>query len=86
MEAEHAASEVMCGSNVNTGLLKLLKLGGGGGGGGGGGCGGVGVWGCEDLTQGRLRVVADSVQKTLHLCIQGLRDGSGGVTASSGVT
>ncbi|KAL5842694.1 hypothetical protein ACOSQ3_013297 [Xanthoceras sorbifolium] len=77
MEAEHAASEVMCGSNVNTGLLKLLKL---------GGCGGVGVWGCEDLTQGRLRVVADSVQKTLHLCIQGLRDGSGGVTASSGVT
>ncbi|KAL5837783.1 hypothetical protein ACOSQ3_014952 [Xanthoceras sorbifolium] len=39
-----------------------------------------------DLTQGRLRVVADSVQRTLHLCLQGLRDGSGGVTASSGAT
>ncbi|XP_011038571.1 PREDICTED: mediator of RNA polymerase II transcription subunit 14-like isoform X1 [Populus euphratica] len=35
--------------------------------------------------QGRLRVVADKVQKTLHMCLQGLRDGSG-VTASSGTT
>ncbi|KAL3573671.1 hypothetical protein D5086_024284 [Populus alba] len=34
---------------------------------------------------GRLRVVAESVQKTLHTCLQGLRDGSG-VTASSGTT
>ncbi|XP_031268938.1 mediator of RNA polymerase II transcription subunit 14 [Pistacia vera] len=38
-----------------------------------------------DLTQGRLRVVADSVQRTLHMCLQGLRDG-GGVTASSVAT
>lgn len=36
-----------------------------------------------DIVQGRLRAVADSVQKTLHLCLQGLRD-NGGVTASSG--
>ncbi|XP_043701044.1 mediator of RNA polymerase II transcription subunit 14-like isoform X2 [Telopea speciosissima] len=38
-----------------------------------------------DATQGRLRGVADSVQKVLQLCLQGLRDG-GGVTASSGAT
>ncbi|KAJ6762932.1 MEDIATOR COMPLEX SUBUNIT [Salix purpurea] len=35
--------------------------------------------------QGRLRVVADSVQRTLNMCLQGLRDGIG-VTASSGTT
>ncbi|CAK7340977.1 unnamed protein product [Dovyalis caffra] len=35
--------------------------------------------------QGRLRIVADSVQRTLHMCLQGLRDGSG-VTSSSGAT
>ncbi|CAJ2631486.1 unnamed protein product [Trifolium pratense] len=38
-----------------------------------------------DVSQGRLKLVADSVQRNLHLCIQGLRDGSG-VTASSGAT
>ncbi|KAK6911388.1 Mediator complex, subunit Med14 [Dillenia turbinata] len=32
-----------------------------------------------DANQGRLRMVAESVQKTLHLCLQGLRDGAGGV-------
>ncbi|XP_043688493.1 mediator of RNA polymerase II transcription subunit 14-like [Telopea speciosissima] len=36
-----------------------------------------------DATQGRLRGVADSVQRVLQSCLQGLRDGS---TASSGVT
>lgn len=35
-----------------------------------------------DLTQGRLRIVADSVQRTLHMCLQGLKDG-GTATASS---
>lgn len=35
-----------------------------------------------DLTQGRLRIVADSVQRTLHMCLQGLKDG-GTVTANS---
>lgn len=30
-----------------------------------------------DSSQGRLRVVADSVQKALNLCLQGLRDGLG---------
>ncbi|GAV75768.1 Med14 domain-containing protein [Cephalotus follicularis] len=39
-----------------------------------------------DITQGRLKVVADSVQRTLHMCLQGLRDGTGGVTATSGAT
>lgn len=29
-----------------------------------------------DVTQGRLRVVADSVQRTLQICLQGMRDGS----------
>ncbi|XP_027349366.1 mediator of RNA polymerase II transcription subunit 14 isoform X2 [Abrus precatorius] len=38
-----------------------------------------------DASQGRLKLVADSVQRNLHMCIQGLRDGSG-VTASSGAT
>ena len=28
-----------------------------------------------DLTQGKLKLVADSVQRTLHLCLQGLREG-----------
>lgn len=43
--------------------------------------------GCStgDTAQGRLRLVADSVQRTLNLCLQGLRDGAG-VTASSGST
>ncbi|KAK6925323.1 Zinc finger, CCHC-type [Dillenia turbinata] len=36
-----------------------------------------------DVDQGRLRMVAESVQETLHLCLQGLRDGAG-VTATSG--
>nr|XP_004494700.1 mediator of RNA polymerase II transcription subunit 14 isoform X1 [Cicer arietinum] len=38
-----------------------------------------------DVSQGRLKLVADSVQRNLQMCIQGLRDGSG-VTASSGAT
>ncbi|CAI0432670.1 unnamed protein product [Linum tenue] len=41
----------------------------------------------HDLSQGRLRIVADNVQRTLHLCLQGLKDGSsGGVTSSAGLT
>ncbi|KAG5626366.1 hypothetical protein H5410_011584 [Solanum commersonii] len=36
-----------------------------------------------DANQGRLRVVADSVQRTLHAYLQGLRDG-GGVAAGIG--
>lgn len=36
-----------------------------------------------DGTQGRLKGVADNVQRTLHMCLQGLRD-AGGSTASSG--
>ncbi|KAL4564908.1 hypothetical protein LXL04_028984 [Taraxacum kok-saghyz] len=31
-----------------------------------------------DGSQGRLRVVADNVQKALHVCLQGLRGGGGG--------
>ncbi|KAI3756120.1 hypothetical protein L1987_55934 [Smallanthus sonchifolius] len=31
-----------------------------------------------DLNQGRLRIVADNVQRTLHLCLQGLRTGGPG--------
>ncbi|AES61655.2 mediator of RNA polymerase II transcription subunit 14 [Medicago truncatula] len=38
-----------------------------------------------DVSQGRLKLVADSVQRNLHMCIQGLRDGSG-ATTSSGAT
>ncbi|XP_010274201.1 PREDICTED: mediator of RNA polymerase II transcription subunit 14 [Nelumbo nucifera] len=38
-----------------------------------------------DVAQGRLRVVADNVQRTLQGCLQGLRDG-GGITGSSGAT
>ncbi|KAL6570249.1 hypothetical protein OROMI_014763 [Orobanche minor] len=30
-----------------------------------------------DANQGRLKVIADSVQRTLHACLQGLRDGIG---------
>lgn len=30
-----------------------------------------------ETNQGRLRMVADSVQRTLHACLQGLRDGIG---------
>ncbi|CAH9111716.1 unnamed protein product [Cuscuta epithymum] len=29
-----------------------------------------------DVNQGRLRVVADNIQRTLHACLQGLREGS----------
>ncbi|XP_010418480.1 PREDICTED: mediator of RNA polymerase II transcription subunit 14-like [Camelina sativa] len=29
-----------------------------------------------DLTQGKLKLIADSVQRTLHLCLQVLRDGN----------
>lgn len=36
-----------------------------------------------DTTQGRLKLVADSVQKTLHSCLKVLRDGSGGATSAS---
>lgn len=36
-----------------------------------------------DNNQGRLKGIADNVQRALHLCLQGLRDGSG-ATASSG--
>lgn len=39
-----------------------------------------------DGSQGRLRIVADNVQKRLHLCLQGLRDGGGGATATSGAS
>ncbi|KAL6278811.1 hypothetical protein ACE6H2_022412 [Prunus campanulata] len=38
-----------------------------------------------DSSQGRLRIVADYVQRNLHMWLQGLRDG-GGVSASSGAT
>ncbi|KAI4301925.1 hypothetical protein L6164_035160 [Bauhinia variegata] len=38
-----------------------------------------------DVSQGRLKLVADNVQRTLHLRLQALRDGCG-VTASSGAT
>ncbi|XP_052194039.1 mediator of RNA polymerase II transcription subunit 14 [Diospyros lotus] len=46
----------------------------------------VEVSGCSavDVSQGRLRIVADSVQRTLHMCLQALRDG--GPSASSGTT
>ncbi|KAI9098996.1 hypothetical protein K1719_024763 [Acacia pycnantha] len=37
-----------------------------------------------DISQGRLKLVADGVQRTLHLCLQGLREG--GATVSSGAT
>lgn len=30
-----------------------------------------------DANQGRLRMVADNVQRTLHMCLQGLRTGGG---------
>ncbi|KAK9919543.1 hypothetical protein M0R45_028134 [Rubus argutus] len=45
------------------------------------------VEGCSggDNSQGRLRLVADYVQRTLHIWLQGLRDG-GGVSATSGGT
>ncbi|CAN1829308.1 Mediator of RNA polymerase II transcription subunit 14 [Linum perenne] len=41
--------------------------------------------GDRDLSQGRLRIVADNVQRALHLCLQGLRDGNG-VTSSAAPT
>ncbi|KAM0070445.1 putative mediator complex, subunit Med14 [Helianthus debilis subsp. tardiflorus] len=36
-----------------------------------------------DVNQGRLRTVADNVQKTLHNCLQGLRTGGGGVAGAN---
>ncbi|KAJ8770274.1 hypothetical protein K2173_012744 [Erythroxylum novogranatense] len=44
------------------------------------------VSGCStgDGTQGRLRIVADNVQKALHTCLQGLKDSP--VSTSSGAT
>lgn len=39
-----------------------------------------------DSSQGRLRLVADSVQRTLNLFLQGLTRDGGGMTASSGST
>lgn len=38
-----------------------------------------------DLNQGRLGIIADSVQRTLHVCLQGLRDGNT-ITGSTGTT
>lgn len=43
------------------------------------------VSGPIDVAQGRLRLVADNVQRTLHLCLQFLRD-SAGVTGISAAT
>lgn len=44
----------------------------------------VEVNGCTaaDVSQGRLRMVADTVQRALNMCLKELRDG-GGVTTSS---
>lgn len=39
-----------------------------------------------DVSQGRLRVVADSVQRTLHICLQGLNTAGGGGGGGSGVS
>ncbi|XP_057515818.1 mediator of RNA polymerase II transcription subunit 14 [Amaranthus tricolor] len=40
----------------------------------------------SEISQGRLKLVADNVQKALHLCLQGLRDSGAGGAASSGAT
>ncbi|KAL5712404.1 hypothetical protein ACHQM5_014583 [Ranunculus cassubicifolius] len=40
--------------------------------------------GTGDVTQGRLRLVADSVQRALQMSLQGVRDGSISTMASSG--
>ncbi|KAL6323831.1 hypothetical protein AAG906_003452 [Vitis piasezkii] len=47
----------------------------------------VEVSGCSpgDMSQGRLKIVADNVQRALHVNLQGLRDGSG-VASNSGAT
>lgn len=47
----------------------------------------VEVSGCSpgDMSQGRLKIVADNVQRALHVNLQGLRDGSG-VATNSGAT
>ncbi|XP_024996079.1 mediator of RNA polymerase II transcription subunit 14 isoform X2 [Cynara cardunculus var. scolymus] len=37
-----------------------------------------------DANQGRLRMVADNVQRALHLCLQGLRTGGGGSSGGGG--
>lgn len=50
-------------------VVRTVEMNGGGGGGGGG-----------DVSQGRLRVVADNVQRALHTCLQALRGGGGNVT------
>lgn len=39
-----------------------------------------------DGSQGRLRVVADNVQRALHMCLQGLRGGGGGAGVGGNVT
>uniref|UniRef100_A0A803KPQ0 Mediator of RNA polymerase II transcription subunit 14 n=1 Tax=Chenopodium quinoa TaxID=63459 RepID=A0A803KPQ0_CHEQI len=39
-----------------------------------------------DIAQGRLRLVADNVQRALHLCLQGLRDSGAGVPGTSGAS
>ncbi|KAK9733597.1 hypothetical protein RND81_04G077400 [Saponaria officinalis] len=45
----------------------------------------VEVHGCSpgDISQGRLRLVADNVQRALHLCLQGLRDTLAGLPGGS---
>lgn len=37
-----------------------------------------------DVNQGRLRIVADNVQRALHMCLQGLRTGGSGGGAANG--
>ncbi|KAF8052464.1 hypothetical protein N665_1556s0009 [Sinapis alba] len=39
-----------------------------------------------DLSQGKLKLVADSVQRTLHLCLQGLKEGSSNNTLQKELT
>ncbi|GAB2287427.1 hypothetical protein Dimus_021804 [Dionaea muscipula] len=39
-----------------------------------------------DVNQGRLKVVADGIQKTLNLSLQGLKDASGAVGSAAGST
>ncbi|XP_074280337.1 mediator of RNA polymerase II transcription subunit 14 [Silene latifolia] len=45
----------------------------------------VEVHGCPpaDISQGRLKLVADNVQRALHLCLQGLRDTVAGLSGAS---
>ncbi|XP_023736187.1 mediator of RNA polymerase II transcription subunit 14 [Lactuca sativa] len=53
-------------------VVRTVEMNGGGGGGG-------------DGSQGRLRVVADNVQRALHMCLQGLRGGGVGGGGGGGV-